>query len=255
MLKTIYLITIDALMFNGKPKEGAVSFLKALEMNRLPYVILTEQSGRTREKLCEDMKEIGFRYIRPGYIYFSAMAAVDYIVSTSESEIRSAYMIGGSGMKEVLEKGGFAMKQYQADYLFVGMNRNLSYLDYSEALCILEEGAQLISTDERRTQLVDSQNMIGNGAIVKMLEYASGTKSLSFGRGSELFIKQSLRYIHTDSEHAVFVGNDFQRDILPAQRLGMTTVYVTEGRSIMNCGMNEQWHPDYIVNDLNGLTK
>ena len=35
----------------------------------------------------------------------------------------------------------------------------------------------------------------------------------------------------------------------------MTTVYVTEGRSIVNEGMNEKIHPDYIVEDLSGLTR
>ena len=51
------------------------------------------------------------------------------------------------------------------------------------------------------------------------------------------------------------VGTHFTKDILPAIALGMTTVYVTQGNSIADLGMNDETHPDYIVEDLAGLTK
>ena len=254
MIDTYYLFILDTLLRNNQPTKGAVELLDTLNQKRMPFAILTEQSGRTAEEIADKMNTAGFHGINSVDIYSSSMAAVDWIRWMYPQKNKVA-AIGGKGMKDALEKGDMEINHVCPDWLFLGMNANLTYIDYCDALQVLDEGAQLIITDARMTIIKENARMIGNGSIAKMLETASEKEGISFGRGSDHLIKQGMKYYDVPAENITMVGTHFKKDILPAIALGMTTVYVTQGNSIADLGMNEEVHPDYIVEDLSGLAK
>jgi 4-nitrophenyl phosphatase len=254
MIKSYYLFMMDTLIRNGRPMKGAIELLDKLDDTGMPFVILTEQCGKTREELADRMNLVGFHKVRSLDIYTSSMAAVDWIRWMFPQKDK-AVMIGGNGMKDALQKGNIEINHVTPDWLFLGMNANLTYIDYCDALQVLDEGAQLIVTDARLTLVKENVRMIGAGAIAKMLETASEKEGIWFGRGSQRLIKQGMKYYDVPAEKITMVGTHFQKDIQPALALGMTTVYVTQGNDITDLGMNEEIHPDYIVEDLAGLAK
>ena len=254
MLKCYYIFMMDTLMRNGRPTKGAVDVLDKCNEKGMPFVILTEQCGKTIEELAEKMNQAGFHHVRSLDIYSRSMAAADW-VHWMYPEKRKAVMCGGRGMKDAFERADLEIDHVSPQWMFLGMNANLTYIDYSDALQVLDDGAQLIVTDSRRTLTKENVRMIGTWAVAKMLECASGKEAISFGRGSERLIKQAVKYFDVAPENITMVGNLFQKDILPAMALGLNTVYVTQGNSIENLGMNEDTHPDYIVEDLSGLAK
>lgn len=254
MFDAAYIIELESLYQNEHAKKGAVTFMEALAMNGLPYVIITEQTGRERNLIAQKLNDHGFRYVRSSDIYTSAMAAVDYLLSVDPRK-RRASMIGGRGLKAALDQGGFIITEDHPDYLFVAMNRNMTYSDYCGALEVINDGAQIISTDNRRTQWSDGSRIIGNASIVHMLAYASRTRVISTGRGSRNLFLSAQNYLQKATEDILMVGTGFRSDILPAEELGYATCLVTEGRDIMKMGVNDDTHPDYIVEDLSGLAK
>lgn len=245
---------MDCLVSNGRPKKGAVELCELLYRQKVPFAVMSEQSGKSREKMVEEMRVMGFTKFRPANLYTSSMAAVDFLSSHFPAKKRAA-LIGGAGIREAVETASYELTRLHPDFIFLGMDRSLTYDDYCEILAMIEEGGIIVNVDERKTQVLDNQRMIGNASVVKMLEYASGTEAISFGRGTPLYLDMVLRYLSADPAMCVFVGKSFSKDIVPARNRGMTTVYVTEGRSIVNEGMNEKIHPDYIVEDLSGLTR
>lgn len=254
MIEKNYLIMMDCLIRNQQARPGAVQLLDKLYENGFSYVILSEQSGRTRTQLVELFHECGFHYVEPGDIYTSAMAAVDYLLIKFPHWKKAAY-IGGKGLSAALEQGGFTINNAKPDVVFAAMDRNLSYKDYSDTLQFLLNGAVLISTDSRRTQLVDGVEMIGNGAVVRMLEYASQKRSVDFSRGSDILLRMALRYLGVKAEDSLALGEDFMRDIVPAVKRGMETVLITNGEGINDLPISEKIHPTYIVEDLSGLVR
>ena len=224
--------------------------MKKLEEEGMPYIIVTEQSGRIQDHIADYLVERGFRYIRPSSIYTSSMACRDYM-HLRYPDMQKACYLGGAGIKEVLEKGNYQITFDHPDFIIMGMNKKSTYYDYSRISLAVQNGAMLVSSDNRNVQFVDGLRMIGNAAIVKMIEYATGCKSISFGRGCDNYLLMTKLYLN--QKISCLLGNDFERDILPAMHCEFTTVFVTE--KIENTGMNEQHHPDYIVEDLFGLTK
>jgi 4-nitrophenyl phosphatase len=254
MIQSIYLIQMESLISGGKACDGASAFLKKLEEEGMLYLILCEQCGRSRDHLADYFQERGFRYVRPEYFYTSSMAAVDY-ASLKWPDKKRCGMIGGEGLKTALEIGGFHTAPDQQDFLFVGMDRNLSCEDYSRYLQKLKQNGIIVSVDNRRMMENDGEQMIGCGAVVRMLEYASGKQSISFGRGSHGLLVQALRYLHKDPNNVTYVGSSFKDDISTAIEMNMQTVLVTGGTSLSELGVTGEYHPDYIVENLIGLTK
>ncbi|MBQ9823311.1 MAG: HAD hydrolase-like protein [Solobacterium sp.] len=254
MFEKHYVIQMDALLRYGVPRPGAVEFMEALRANGLSYVIVTEQSSRTRPQLMEYFENSGFHYIEQGDFYTSAMAAVDYLLTKYPQWKKAAY-IGGKGIRSCLDQGGFVIDNQRPDVVFVGMDRNLGYKDYSDTLQFLLNGSVLISTDSRRTMMIDGVEMIGNGSVVRMLEHASRRRCVDFSRGTDILLRMALRYSEVKAEDCMAVGDDFARDIVPALSRGMETVFVTNGESIEDLGMSDEVHPTYIVEDLSGLVR
>ncbi|MBR2067333.1 MAG: hypothetical protein IJ875_03625, partial [Solobacterium sp.] len=187
------------------------------------------------------------------HFYTTAMAAVDWIMS-KEGTYKSVTYIGGAGMKEAVNKSGLLIDYKDPDVVFVGMNRELGYKDYCDILQYISGRSLFISTDNRKTQRYDGMMMIGNGSIVKMLEYASNKEAISFGRGSVMTIHLAMRHLKSYVEDAIFVSHRFQDDLLTASIAGMETTLITEGKDIYSLGVSKDYYPTSIADSLEGLT-
>lgn len=255
MINKCYLVSLETLLRgSAEDHDGAAVWLNAMRRSDIPFLLLSEQSGRERAQLVDLVKDAGIGTVYASEIYTGVMAAVDWILRNHPDRKR-AVGIGGKGLHEALKLGGFRTDHRNPDWLIMGMHRNLSYMDYSYALQSLLRGAELVSVDGRMTQRYEGLDMIGNGAVIRMMEAASGKQALSFGRGSAALYEQALKYLDLNEARVIAVGDDFQRDIVPANALGIETVLITRGESIMNMGITQDSHPDYIVEDFYGLSK
>lgn len=254
MIDQLHILQTEVLVNGRRPREGAIELIRFFHDNDIPYLILSEQSGRNRSQLADFFENVGFDRIYDHRFYTSAMAAVDWLM-TYEPERRRVDYLGGNAIRSAIEVSGLTVSHGSAEAVFLGMDRNLTYQDYSETLQPLLSGALLLSTDSRRRMRFEGMETIGNGALTKMFEYAAGIRAGDFGHGSLSCLRMALRYLKLEPEDVLMVGNSFEKDILPAIELGMPTVYVTQGRSIVNLDITAEKHPDFIVEDLSGLTR
>lgn len=251
MIEASYIIQLDTLLDHGIAQEGAIHFIECLKRHNMPFVIITEQSGRIRDHIADYMVERGFRYTSTKDIYTSSMAAVDYM-RLRHPKYTKAFYLGGAGIKEAITKGGYSITDDRPDFVLVGMNKKATYTEYSQVSVCLNDGATLVSTDNRKNQIADGMRLIGNASVVKMLECSADTTAISFGRGSENLLLMAKLFLNQDN--ILFVGSDFDRDIIPAKNCGFKTVFAAQGRDISEL-MEQEVHPDYIIEDLSGLTK
>lgn len=255
MIRKYYIFQYNTLVVNGRyPSRGAAELLASLHAQSIPFLILTEQSNRTRQEIVEHMMKMGFYHMSADTVYTSTMAAADWVAREYPDRIRAS-LIGGRGMRETLNEAGFEIVSDHPDWLFSGFDRNATYVDYSYALSLLRSGAALISTDSARTRNGDAGDGIGPGAVCRMLEYAAGVRALEFGRPSVITVASALKYASCRPQDAVFVGDNFELDIVPALKCRMDTAFVSGGTSIYDSGISPEMHPKWMVDDLFGLTR
>lgn len=255
MIRKLHVFQYNTLVVNGRyPARGAVELLAALHAAEIPFLIVTEQSNRTRQEIITHMMKMGFYHMSAETVYTSTMAAADWIARQYPERARAA-MIGGRGMRETLAEAGFEIVTEHPDWLFSGFDRNATYTDYSYGLSLLRSGAALISTDSSRTRSGEAGEGIGPGALCRMLEYAAHTRALEFGRPSVITAASALKYVSCQPCDAVYVGDHFELDLIPALKCRMDTALVTGGESGSDAGMSQELHPKWIVDDLFGLAR
>ena len=139
MIDQLHILQTDVLLDGRRPREGAIELIRFFHEENIPYLILSELSGRNRAQLADLFESCGFPRIYDHRFYTSAMAAVDWLMAY-EPERRTVEYLGGSAIRSAIEVSGLRLSHLDAGALFLGLDRNLTYDDYSEALQTLLRG-------------------------------------------------------------------------------------------------------------------
>lgn len=244
-----YLLDLDGTMYRGSAIiEEARLLIEQLHAQGHPYYFLTNNATRTLQENCMHMRNMGYEHIEESMFFTSAMAAAFY--ARKHYSGNRAAIIGMDGLKEALTKAGYELVDTNADLLFVGLDRHADYETYSHALSLLKQGAQLIGTNrDRFLPKADGFDM-GNGAVVAMLEYASGQQSPEIGKPYPVILKEALEYFGLDKNEVILVGDNLETDILLAKTQQIESVLVTTGVHDETDCERLSIYPDRIVHSL-----
>lgn len=247
------LIDLDGTMYRGDEQiAGAKAFMDYVHMQQIAYVFVTNNAMRTHAQNRLKMEAMGFLHIRDYDFFTSAMAAAAYLRRLYPSLIRVFY-IGQEGLREALEEQGFQICNEAVELVFIGLNRKACYADYSRAFYHLQKGARLVGTNPDRKLPHGDAFQIGNGAIIKMLEYASGQEAVIVGKPCAPMMEETLRYASLRAQDCLVIGDNLETDIAFGRNYGVSTLFVTTGvhdeRDCERLGI----HPDITVHDLREL--
>ncbi len=251
-MKSIYLFSHDVLMKDDAPTEGSVELIRNLVKAQDPFLILSDRSLHSRNRMADKMYECGFPLFSEDLFYTSTMAAVDAI-RTNYPDRNRAGVIGSESMKRLIQKGGFLIDTVHPHWVFVGTQRDATYREYNQALQAVMNGAVIISVSDTRSEIQRRSVQLGAGSVAMMLEYASGTEALVSGWTSSVMIKKALRYIGAEPDQALFVSSNLETEIASAHAAGVPTVYVLGENRYEDLGASEI-HPTYVVDSLKGLS-
>ncbi len=248
------MIDLDGTMYHGtKIIESAHDFMKEAQRRNIDILFLTNNASRTQKQAAEHMMKMGYENIRPEQFYTSAMAAADEVKRISEK--RRAYMIGELGLKEALLNQGFELVDCDADFVFVGLDRNATYRDYSLAFRQLHQGAVLVGTNSDTVLLSEEGVNVGNGSIVHMLETCSGQTSMQIGKPSSVILECALRYTGWSKEEVLIIGDNLHTDILCGVQSQVKSALVLTGISKREDIEKTGIQPDVVVESMIDLFK
>ena len=89
----------------------------------------------------------------------------------------TAFVIGEGGLLTALHANGFAIVDQRPDYVVVGEGRTLNMEMLERAVTLINKGARLVATNLDPNCPTESGSRPGCGAIVAMLEVATGRKA------------------------------------------------------------------------------
>ncbi len=252
MREKTYLLDLDGTMYCGDtPIEGAVRFVEWMLAQGQPFLFLTNNATRTAQENADHMQKLGYQGITPQHFFTSAMASARYVAEQSEK--RRAFVIGMQGLREALCNEGFLLCEQDADFVFVGLDRNADYRRYSDALAQLLQGAKLIGTNDDRIIATSAGFDVGNGSVVAMLEYASGQRSPHIGKPHAPILELALRQLGLTKEEVVIVGDNLETDIALGVNQQVETVLVTSGVHRREDMARLGIYADRVVDDLREL--
>jgi NagD protein len=166
----------------------------------------------------------------------------------------TAYVIGEGGLLTALHKNGFSIVDKDPDYVVVGEGRSLNFEMAEQALRMILGGAKLVATNMDPNCPTQNGLRPGCGAVVAMLEAASGVKAFSVGKPSPIMLRAARKEMGLSTDETVVIGDTMETDILGGTQLEYKTILVLSGSTNEKDLRNYAYQPDLIVPSLAELS-
>jgi 4-nitrophenyl phosphatase len=223
------LIDLDGTLFRGEEIiPGAHDFMAEVERLGIPYLFWTNNSTRTREVLAGHLNKLGFRAV-PERIYTSANALADTVRVEMAGAEMSAFVIGEKGLREAVGSVATIREEGPADLVAVGLDRGLTYGSLARATRLLIGGALFLATNADRILPVEDGVAPGAGAILALLETASGHPARVLGKPQPQFVAAACATLGIRPQDAWVIGDNPETDIAAGLSAGATTILVETG--------------------------
>jgi HAD superfamily hydrolase (TIGR01458 family) len=243
------LLDVDGVLHvSGEPIPGAVAAVRRLRAagHRLRFV--TNSTTMCRSELGARLRELSFP-IEDDELQTTGVVAARTLRG------KRVLALTMSGLLDDLE--GLELIGMNAEAVLVGgadetdePGRIYSYLNLNRAFLELQAGAELYCLHKNRWWQTAAGPRLDAGAFVAGLEYAAGIEATVLGKPSPEYFAAALEAIDADPHMTWMVGDDFEGDVVGAQRHGMRTVLVRTGKFRPDEVEDAGVQPDGIVSSI-----
>ncbi|MCA9147702.1 MAG: HAD family hydrolase [Planctomycetales bacterium] len=243
---------MDGVLYRGGELiPGADQFVNLLLEQRIPFLFLTNNSQRTRRDVATKVQRMGIP-IEERHVFTCAMATARFL--SQQKPGGTAYVIGEGGLLTALHRNGYAIVDKAPDYVVVGEGRTLTFEMLETAVQMIMDGAKLIATNlDPNCPTGNGGTRPGCGAIVALLEAATGVKAFSVGKPSPVMMRAARKELNLAASETIMIGDTMETDILGGVQLGYYTVLVLSGGTSRNDLRGYGYRPELIVDSLADL--
>lgn len=250
-MKRGFLIDMDGVIYRGRELiSGADTFINNLRETGTPFLFLTNNSQRTRRDVATRLERMGID-VEEENIFTCSMATARFLAQ--QKPRGTAYVIGEGGLLHALHRNGYAVVDHDPDYVVVGEGRTLTMEMVDAAVRMIVAGAKLVATNPDPNCPTQHGLRPGCGAIVAMLEAATGIKAFSVGKPSPVMMRAARKELGLRAEETTMIGDTMETDILGGVQLGYHTVLVLSGGTRREDLVRYAYRPDVVVESIADL--
>jgi 4-nitrophenyl phosphatase len=245
------IIDLDGVLYRGDEAiVGAGEFIALLQTERIPFLLLTNNSTRMPGQYVTKLAKMGI-VIEKSDVLTSAQATAQYLERIAPPGAR-VYAIGEEGLRAAL-RGRYTLTQKGADLVVVGMDRALTYEKLRVATLLIRGGARFIATNPDKTRPTEEGLVPGNGAAIAALEAATDVTPFVVGKPAPAIFDLALARMGVGKEGVAVIGDRLETDILGGQRAGLITILVLSGATSRSELENSPVKPDLVFEDVRQL--
>ncbi len=250
-MKQGYLIDMDGVIYRGSQLiPGADRFIRTLRDRDIDFLFLTNNSQRTRRDVAMKLQRMGID-AEQRHIFTCAMATARFLAHQKPEG--TAFVIGEGGLLSALNSNRYAIVDHDPDYVVVGEGRTVTFEMVEKAVRMIENGAKLIATNLDPNCPTEYGPRPGCGAIVAMLEKATGTQAFSVGKPSPVMMRMARKELDLRTAEVTIVGDTMETDILGGVQMGYRTVLVLSGGTKREDLHRFAYQPDLVVDSIADL--
>ena len=243
-----YLIDMDGVLYRGKELiPGSDYFIQKLRSKGIPFRLLTNNSQRTRRDVVAKLDRLGIE-VEEQHVFTSAIATARFLAAQKPGG--TAFVIGEGGLLTALHHNGYAVVDHEPDYVVVGEGRTFNLEQVDAAVRMIMGGAKLVATNLDPNCPVENGLRPGCGAMVAMLETATGIRAFSVGKPSPVMMRDARKELDLRSDETTMIGDTMETDILGAVQLGYHSVLVLSGGTRREDLRRYAYGPEVVVESL-----
>ncbi len=243
-----FLIDMDGVIYRGSQLiPGADLFIQKLRNLQIPFLFLTNNSQRTRRDVATKLRRLGID-AQEQHIFTCSMATARFLAAQKPGG--TAFVIGEGGLLHALHRNGYSIVDTDPDYVVVGEGRTVTMEQVEAAVRMIASGAKLIATNLDPNCPTQDGIRPGCGAIVAMLEAATGVQAFSLGKPSPIMMRAARKQLGLSAAETTIVGDTMETDILGGVQMGYRTILVLTGGTRREDLMRYAYRPDLVVDSV-----
>jgi NagD protein len=243
-----FLLDMDGVVYRGsRLVPGASEFIARLRSHDIPLRFLTNNSQRARRDVVLKLSRLGIEASEEE-VFTCAMATARFLASQKPGG--TAYVIGEHGLAAALHHNGYSVVDDDADFVVVGEGRTLTFEMIERGVRLVEKGARLIATNLDPHCPTEQGIRPGCGAIVAMIERATGVQAFSVGKPSPIMMRAARKEMGLRTDATIMVGDTMETDILGAVQMGYRSVLVLSGGTRRQDLRKFAYQPSLVVDHV-----
>jgi NagD protein len=254
--KRAYFIDVQGTLIDDAKKlpiAGSREFIDHLNMQKTPYMVITNNTKHSSENFFNYLNSIGLHVSKDHYL--------DPLMLL-QRKIPKGANLAAYGTKEFLDQlcfMGYNLEYETPSVVLVSIKHDYTFEECAQMIGFLLGGAKLVGMHETSLYAKHNKRYPGVGAILKMLSFATSVSYEVVGKPSESFYKEALLNIQKQDttlefEDITIISDDVKGDLTGAAQFGMQTVFVLSGKfrdaqEILPF-LSESEKPDFVYQDM-----
>ncbi|QWW20676.1 HAD hydrolase-like protein [Schaalia sp. 19OD2882] len=251
------LIDLDGTAYAGsEPIDHAAEGVVAAREAGMKTAFVTNNASRTATDVAAHLAELGHP-AEPGMVMTSSMDVLALMAEHLE-EGAKVLVIGSDGLSTPVKEAGYVLVDSADDEpaaVVQGLDKTLTWERLNEAAFAIERGATFFATNLDASLPVERGQALGNGALVRALQHATGVRPIAAGKPEPGIYLRGAALVHGTNPLAV--GDRLETDIKGAVAAGIPALHVLTGvhgaRDIILAPRGQR--PTYLALDMRGLVQ
>ena len=245
---------MDGVLWRGETLlPGVAEFFGGLRRRQIPFVLATNNATATFPEIARRLKSVGLD-LRKEETLTSANAAASFLRHQLPAGA-SVLAVGEDGLTTALTRAGFHLVKHAAgaQAVVAGLDRHVTWQKLTEAALAIRAGAMFVATNLDATFPSERGLVPGAGALIAVLETATGCHPLLIGKPEPLLFLEAVEILQSPAQATLVIGDRIETDILGGQRAGMPTALVLTGVTTREILAASSYQPDWVFDNLPAL--
>ncbi|EOH99596.1 HAD superfamily hydrolase [Enterococcus haemoperoxidus ATCC BAA-382] len=244
-----YLIDLDGTIYLGKEAIPAGKrFVEQLQELKLPFLFVTNNTTKTPEAVSDRLAQEFDIHVSPKTVYTASLATIDYMKEQGKGN--RVYVIGESGLVDLILSAGFEWDEEKPDYVVVGLDTDINYEKFATAALCIRNGATFIGTNPDKSIPTERGLLPGAGSFISLVQTATQTDPIMIGKPNAVIMNEALKVMKMNKEDVIMVGDNYETDIQSGLQNGIDSLLVLSGFTAKSAVPNLPEQPTYIVDSL-----
>jgi glycerol-1-phosphatase len=251
----VALLDLDGVVYiGGIPIPGAPQALEEAKQQGMRLAYVTNNASRTPAAVAALLQDMGVP-ARPDDVVTSAQAAAR-LLAEKLPENAAVLVIGSTALRLAVRERGLRPVSTAAEHpraVVQGYGPGIAYGNLAEGGIAVRAGALFVGTNADSTLPGSHGIQPGNGSLLQVIAYATGTKPLIAGKPEPPLHHESV--IRTGAKNPLVVGDRLDTDIEAATRTGTDSLLVLTGvsRPVDLPLAPPRQRPTYVAETLDAL--
>ncbi|KMT25317.1 putative NagD-like phosphatase [Melissococcus plutonius] len=207
-----YLIDLDGTIYLGKqPIPAGKRFVERLQEKGLPFLFITNNTTKTPEAVSTRLEQEFDIHVPASTIYTASLATVDYMKRDNRG--KKVYVIGESGLIDLILQAGFEWEEKQPDYVIVGLDTQVTYEKLATAVLAVRQGALFIGTNPDRNIPTERGLLPGAGVFAALVEMATDVQPVFIGKPNKVIMERAVEILQLPKQEVLMIGDNYETDI------------------------------------------